>query len=76
MTGALQSRGLQPLECMHDFLGGSEELRICVYQPDTVQAFLAERLEVPGYMRREGDKGLIMSYLLRLSGRPRSQITA
>lgn len=76
MIVTLQTRRLQTLEQVRAFLDGSEALDIEVHQREAAYTFVAETLAQFGYMRLgKADKGLIVRYLCRMTGRSRQQVT-
>jgi len=76
MIVTLQTRRLQTLEQVRAFLDGSEALEIEVHQREAAYAFVADTLAQFGYMRLgKADKGLIVRYLCRMTGRSRQQVT-
>lgn len=76
MIVTLQTRRLQTLEQVRAFLDGSEALDIEVHQREAGYAFVAETLRQFGYTRLgKADKGLIIRYLCRITGRSRQQVT-
>lgn len=76
MIVTLQTRRLQTLEQVRAFLDGSEALDIAVHQREAAYAFVAETLAQFGYARLgKADKGLIVRYLCRMTGRSRQQVT-
>ncbi len=76
MIVTLQTRRLQTLEQVRAFLDGSEALDIEVHQREAGYAFVADTLRHFGYTRLgRADKGLIIRYLCRITGRSRQQVT-
>lgn len=76
MIVTLQTRRLQTLEQVRAFLEGSEALDIEVHQREAGYAFVADTLRQFGYTRLgKADKGLIIRYLCRITGRSRQQVT-
>ena len=76
MIVTLQTRRLQTLEQVRAFLDGSEPLDIEVHQREAGYAFVADTLRGFGYTRLgRADKGLIIRYLCRITGRSRQQVT-
>ena len=76
MIVTLQTRRVQTLEQVRAFLGGSEPLDIEVHQREAGYAFVADTLRQFAYTRLgRADKGLIIRYLCRITGRSRQQVT-
>jgi len=76
MIVTLQTRRIQTLEQVRAFLEGSETLDIEPHQREASYAFVADTLRQFGYTSLgKGDKGLIVRYLCRITGRSRQQMT-
>ena len=76
MIVTLQTRRLQTLEQVRAFLDGSEALDIEVHQREAGYAFVADTLRQFGYRHLgKADKGVIVRYLCRITGRSRQQVT-
>jgi len=76
MIVTLQTRRLETLEQVRAFLDGSEALDIEVHRREAGYAFVADTLRHFGYTRLgKADKGVIVRYLCRMTGRSRQQVT-
>lgn len=76
MIVTLQTRRIQTLEQVRAFLDGSEALDIQPHQREAGYAFVADTLRQFGYSSLgKADKGVIVRYLCRVTGRSRQQIT-
>jgi len=76
MIVTLQTQRIQTLEEVRAFIDGSEALDIEPHEREASYAFVADTLRQFGYKRLgKADKGLIVRYLCRITGRSRQQVT-
>lgn len=76
MIVTLQTQGLQSLEQIRAFLGGSQPLGFETPQGEVTYEFIAQTLGRFGYARLgKADKGLLRRYLCKVTGRSRAQVT-
>jgi len=76
MSVLLHTHRLQTLEQIRAFVEGSESLDIEVHDRQAAYDCVAQTLRRFGYTRLgKADKGLIVRYMIRVTGRSRQQIT-